>query len=156
MMLIQQVTPAAPGVSTTFEGGGWGSGGLFVPVRRQGDADGLEDTSDLSLDVGARGDALAVLLDGGLLQAVEIADRIIPLDRDVGGPGDLPRPHRPIYRRRQGIDRFHVALESLVHKSTGLPPSTGLPIGFMTGELAHKGNTPNDPLTNMRASVGRP
>ena len=24
----------------------------------------------------------------------------------------------------------------------------------MTGELAHKGNTPNDPLTNMRASVG--
>ena len=34
--------------------------------------------------MGAGGDALAVLLDGGLLQTVEIADQVVPFDDDAG------------------------------------------------------------------------
>ena len=77
--LIQRVTPGLPVVSTTF-GGCEGSGGAFAPVGREGDAGGLEDASNLSLDMGARGGALAVLLYGRLLQAVETADQIVPFD----------------------------------------------------------------------------
>lgn len=58
---------------------------MFAPVGRQGDAGGLEDASDQALDMGARGNALAVFLDGCLLQSVEIADQVVPLDRHVGG-----------------------------------------------------------------------
>ena len=46
---------------------------MFAPVRRQGDASGLEDLPDLALNMGSGSDALAVVLDGGLLQAVEVA-----------------------------------------------------------------------------------
>ncbi len=35
--------------------------------------------------MGAGGDALAVLLDGGLLQEVEVADQVVPFDADAGG-----------------------------------------------------------------------
>ena len=60
-------------------------GGVFAPVRRERDADGLEDLAELALDVGAGGGALAVLPDGGLLQAVEVADQVVPFDGGVGG-----------------------------------------------------------------------
>ena len=38
-----------------------------------------------ALDMGARGDALAVLLDGGPLGAVEVADKVVPFDGGAGG-----------------------------------------------------------------------
>ncbi len=50
---------------------------MFAPVGWKGDAGGAEDLADLTLDMGSRGDALSVLLDRGLLQAVEIADRAL-------------------------------------------------------------------------------
>ena len=58
---------------------------MFAPVRRQGDASGLEDLPDLALNMGSGSDALAVVLDGGLLQAVEVADQVVPFDIDAGG-----------------------------------------------------------------------
>ena len=58
---------------------------MFAHVGRQGDAGGLGDLADLALDMGSGGDALAVFLDGGLLQAVEIADQVVPVDDDAGG-----------------------------------------------------------------------
>ena len=80
--------PAPPGVSTTFRGCE-GSGGVFTPVGRKCDARGLEDPPHLSLDVRARGDALAILLDRRLLEAVEIADQIIPFDADLVGSAEV-------------------------------------------------------------------
>ena len=41
-----------------------------------------KDLPELAGNVGAGGDALAVLLDSGLLQAVEIADQVVPFDVD--------------------------------------------------------------------------
>jgi hypothetical protein len=41
--------------------------------------------ADLAGNRGARGDPLAVLVDGRLLQAVEIAQQVGPLDGDAGG-----------------------------------------------------------------------
>ena len=71
----QRVTPAEPVVSTTFRGwmAGRGSGGVLAHVGRQRDAGGLEDAADLAGDRGAGGDALAILLDGSLLEAIEMA-----------------------------------------------------------------------------------
>jgi hypothetical protein len=48
----------------------------FVQIGRQGDAGGLEDTAYLAGDGGAGGDALNVLLERGLLEAVEIGQQI--------------------------------------------------------------------------------
>ena len=62
---------------------------MFAPVGRKRDAGGLEDPPHLSLDVRARGDALAVLLDRRLLQAVEIADQIVPFDADLVGSAEV-------------------------------------------------------------------
>jgi len=56
-----------------------------VGVGRQRDAGGLEDAADLAGDGGAGGDALSVLVDGRLLQAVEIAEQVGPFDGDAGG-----------------------------------------------------------------------
>ena len=61
---------------------GW-SGGAFVQIGRQGDAGGLEDAADLPGDGGAGGDALAVLVDGGLLETVEIAQQVGPFDDEA-------------------------------------------------------------------------
>ncbi|HWX37322.1 MAG TPA: hypothetical protein VNZ53_59150, partial [Steroidobacteraceae bacterium] len=44
-----------------------------MQIRRQSDASGLEDAADLAGDGGASGNALAVLLNRGFLEAVEIA-----------------------------------------------------------------------------------
>ncbi len=57
---------------------------MFAPVGRERDGDSLENLPDLAGNVGAGGDALAVLFDGGLLQAVEIADQVTPFDDDAG------------------------------------------------------------------------
>ena len=54
-------------------------------MRRQGDAGRLKNPPDLAFDVGASGDPLAVLLDGSLLQPVEVADQVGPLDDDALG-----------------------------------------------------------------------
>ena len=48
-------------------------------------AGGLKDLADLACDVGSGSDALAVLLDGGLLQAVEVTDQVVPLDGYASG-----------------------------------------------------------------------
>ena len=58
---------------------------MFAPVGWKRDSVGAEDLADLTLDMGSRGDALSVLLDCGLLQAVEIADQIVPFDADLVG-----------------------------------------------------------------------
>lgn len=70
------------GVSTT-PGLADGSGGPFAQIGRQGDAGGLKDAADLAGDGSAGGDALAVFLDGGLLQAVEIAQQVGPFDDEA-------------------------------------------------------------------------
>ena len=44
----EQITPELPGVSTPFRGCE-GSGGVFAPVGRQGDASGLEDPPHLDV-----------------------------------------------------------------------------------------------------------
>jgi hypothetical protein len=54
-----------------------------VQIGWQGDAGGLKDAADLADDGGAGGDALAVLLDRGLLQAVEIAQQVGPFDDEA-------------------------------------------------------------------------
>ena len=61
---------------------------MLLHVGWERDADGLEDTTDLASDGGTGGDAFAVLFDGGLLQAVEIAQQVAPFDGDIGGAGD--------------------------------------------------------------------
>ena len=55
----------------------------FAGVGWQRDADSLEDAADLAGDGGAGSDALAVLVDGGLLQAVEIAQQVGPFDGEA-------------------------------------------------------------------------
>jgi hypothetical protein len=54
-----------------------------VQIRWQGDASGLEDAADLTGDGGAGGDALAVLLDGCLLETVEIAQQVGPFNDEA-------------------------------------------------------------------------
>ena len=64
-----------------------------MQIGRQGDAGGLEDAADLAGDGGAGGDALAVLLDGGFLEAVEIAQQVGPFDDEAVAAGtDRPAP----------------------------------------------------------------
>ncbi len=48
---------------------------MLTHVGREGDAGGLEDPADLTGNHGTGSDALAVLFDGGLLEAVEIAQQ---------------------------------------------------------------------------------
>ena len=62
---------------------------MFAHVGREGDTGSLEDAADLTGDGGAGGDALAVLLDGGLLETVEIAQQIGPFDGDTGGSAPI-------------------------------------------------------------------
>ncbi len=59
---------------------------MLAHVGREGDAGGLKDPADLTGNPGTGSDALAVLFDGGLLEAVEIAQQIAPFDGDIGGP----------------------------------------------------------------------
>jgi hypothetical protein len=59
------------------------SGGLFAQVLRERYASGLEHRSDLSGDVGAGRDPLAVLFNGRLLQAVQIAQQVRPFQRQT-------------------------------------------------------------------------
>ena len=54
-----------------------------MEIGRQRDAGGLEDAADLAGDGGAGGNALAVLLDGCLLQAIEIAQQIGPFNDEA-------------------------------------------------------------------------
>ena len=62
----------------------WGRlDGAFVQIGRQGDAGGLEDAADLAGDGGAGGYMLAVLLDGRLLETVEIAQQVGPFDGEA-------------------------------------------------------------------------
>jgi hypothetical protein len=51
-----------------------------MQIRRQGDAGGLEDAADLAGHGSAGGDGFAVLLDGRLLQAVEVVQQVGPFD----------------------------------------------------------------------------
>lgn len=52
-----------------------------------------EDAPDLLGDQHARGGAHTVLLDDGrLLNAVEIADQIVPFDSDLVGSAEWPAP----------------------------------------------------------------
>ena len=51
-----------------------------MQIGRQGDASGLEGAADLAGDSGAGGDALAVFLNRGFLEAVEIAQHIGPFN----------------------------------------------------------------------------
>ena len=50
---------------------------------RQGDACGLEDVADIPADMGASDNDLAVLLDGGLLEAIEIVEERLPFGLDA-------------------------------------------------------------------------
>jgi hypothetical protein len=54
------------------------AGRLLGDVVGQRDTCSLEDVSDLSGDVGAGGNGLAVLLDSRLLQAVEVIEERLP------------------------------------------------------------------------------
>ena len=56
---------------------------MFVQIGRQGDAGGLEDGANLTDDGGAGGNALAVLLDGGFLETIEIAQQVGPFDDEA-------------------------------------------------------------------------
>lgn len=51
-------------------------------MGRQHEPDGLENAADLSGDGGTGGDALTVLLDGRLRQAVAIAQQVGPFDNE--------------------------------------------------------------------------
>ena len=53
---------------------------MLAHVGREGDTGGLEDPADLTGNHGTGSDALAVLFDGGLLEAVEIAQWSSPTD----------------------------------------------------------------------------
>src|SRR3712207_6517793 len=78
----QRVTKALPGVGTTLSER---SGRVFLPIGRQGEAGGLEDAADLTFDPRAGDDSLTVLLDGRLLQPIEVARQVGPFDGDTGG-----------------------------------------------------------------------
>ena len=54
-----------------------------MQIGRQGDAGGLEDAADLASDGGAGGDALAVFLNRGVLEAVEIAQQVGPFNGEA-------------------------------------------------------------------------
>ena len=56
---------------------------MFSHVGREGDTGSLEDAADLTGDGSAGGDALAILLDGDLLETVEIAQQIAPFDSEM-------------------------------------------------------------------------
>ena len=60
--------------------------GGFVEVLGQGDANRLEHRSDLTRDMGPGGDGLAVLLDGGLLEAIKIIEQWLPFGLQVLNP----------------------------------------------------------------------
>jgi hypothetical protein len=86
---------------------GW-SGGAFVQVRRQGDASGLEDAADLAGDGGTGGDALAVLLNRGFLEAVEIAQQIGPFNDEAAALAQV----RELLLQHQGEERAeHMAAD---------------------------------------------
>ena len=57
--------------------------GVFADVVGQRDAGGLEDIADLAGDVGPRGDDLAALFDGCLLEPVEIAPQFDRSNRRI-------------------------------------------------------------------------
>jgi len=61
-------------------GGDDGSGELFVEVVWESDAGSLEDVADLTGDVGPSGDDAPTLFDGGLLEAVEVAQQWLPFE----------------------------------------------------------------------------
>ena len=52
--------------------------GLLCDVGREGYADSLEGASHVACDVRACGNDLAILFDGGLLEAVEIVEKRLP------------------------------------------------------------------------------
>ena len=54
-----------------------------MQIGRQGDAGGLEDAADLAGHGGAGGNALAVLLNGGFLETIEIAQQVGPFDDEA-------------------------------------------------------------------------
>jgi hypothetical protein len=72
-----------------------------VPIGRQGDAGGLEDAADLAGDGGAGGDALAVFLDHGLLEAVEIAQQVGPFDDEAVAVAQIGQ----LFLQHQGEER---------------------------------------------------
>ena len=65
-----------------------GSGGLVADSLWQSDACSLEDGSDLAFDGSADGDRLAILFDGGLLEAVEIPQQRLPFGGQAFGPAE--------------------------------------------------------------------
>ena len=82
-----------------------------MQIGRQGDAGGLEDAADLAGDSGAGGDTLAVLLDGRLLEAVEVAEEVGPFDNQavaLAQVGQLLLKHQ----REEGAE--HMAADSAI------------------------------------------
>ena len=71
------------------------SGHVVAGVGRQRDGVGLEDATDLTGDGGSDGDPLTVLVDGRLLQAIEIAEEVGPFDGGVDDAGRLFRNASP-------------------------------------------------------------
>ena len=59
--------------------------GVFANVVGQSDAGGLEDIVDLAGDVGPRGDDLAALFDGCLLEPIEIVQQLLPFGLEAPG-----------------------------------------------------------------------
>lgn len=57
---------------------GSGSRRQFADIGRQRDAGCLEDIPHLARNVGAGGNDLAVLFDGGFLKAIEIVEERLP------------------------------------------------------------------------------
>jgi hypothetical protein len=79
-----------------------------VQIGRQGDAGGLKDAADLAGDSGAGGDALAVLVDGHFLEAVEIAQQVGPFDREAVALAQIAE----LLLQHQGEERAeHVAAD---------------------------------------------
>ena len=72
----------------------------FALVGRERDAGALEGRAALAGDVGGGGDGLVVLLDGGLLQAVEIVDQVVPFDDDASGAAAVRRFAGSFWRTR--------------------------------------------------------
>ena len=68
-------------LSSQFDGR---SGGVFAPVGRERFPDGLEGLADLAGDVGAGCDPFSTLHNGGLSQAVKIADQVVSFDDGTG------------------------------------------------------------------------
>ena len=72
-----------------------------MQIGRQRDAGGLEDAADLAGDGGAGRNALAVLLDGCFLQAVEIAQQIGPFDNQAVVVAQIGQPFCSIKARKE-------------------------------------------------------